>query len=157
MFTEKNGECSIIILPAVCHSFKNKGALWEFFFFLIYEAHLTLAIFYHSGTPQRRLGWINTLYPEMMNNLTKRPQCIRLLDCISNTMLSSTGALQGRALPLFLLTLYIADCLHDRHGCHIQKLSADTAIEGSITSDECEHKRLTKDFRVEIMKLPLVQ
>lgn len=41
--------------------------------------------------------------------LTGRPQYVRLGNCVSGTLLSSTGAPQGSVLAPFLFTLYTSD------------------------------------------------
>ncbi|KAF7646300.1 hypothetical protein LDENG_00190200 [Lucifuga dentata] len=47
-------------------------------------------------------GWIT-------DYLTERPPNIRLRDCVSQTVVISTGALQGTVLSPVLFTLYTTD------------------------------------------------
>ena len=60
--------------------------------------------------------------------LTGRPQYVRLGNCVSGTLMSSTGAPQGTVLAPLLFTLYTADFKYTSESCHIQKYSDDTAI-----------------------------
>ena len=62
--------------------------------------------------------------------LTDRPQFIRLKDCVSETVLCSTGAPQGTVLSPVLFTLYTSDFTYNSESCHIQKFSDDSAIVG---------------------------
>src|SRR4029434_10901633 len=57
--------------------------------------------------------------------LTERPQFVRLTDCVSETVLCSTGAPQGTVLSPVLFTLYTSDFTYNTESCHIQKFSDD--------------------------------
>ncbi|KAI4899575.1 hypothetical protein NFI96_002191 [Prochilodus magdalenae] len=73
--------------------------------------------------------------------LTGRPQHVRIRDCSSDTVISSTGAPQGTVLSSILFTLYTSDL------CHMQKFSDDTAIVGCVRNgQEREYRSLVKDF-----------
>lgn len=79
--------------------------------------------------------------------LTGRPQYVRLGNCVSGTLMSSTGAPQGTVLAPFLFTLYTADFKYTSESCHIQKYSDDTAIVACIRNgQESEYRDLIKAF-----------
>ncbi|KAI3359147.1 hypothetical protein L3Q82_002680 [Scortum barcoo] len=79
--------------------------------------------------------------------LTGRPQYVRLGDCRSDTVASSTGAPQGTVLSPVLFTLYTSDFQYKSEFCHVQKFADDTAIVGCIRSgQEDEYRELIKDF-----------
>ena len=80
--------------------------------------------------------------------LTERPQYVRLKGCISDTVVSSTGAPQGTVLSPVLFTLYTSDFQHNSGLCHVQKYSDDTAIVGCIKDGmEGEYRSLVEDLR----------
>ncbi|KAI4890987.1 hypothetical protein NFI96_031382 [Prochilodus magdalenae] len=79
--------------------------------------------------------------------LTGRPQYVRLKDCTSETVVSSTGAPQGTVLSPFLFTLYTSDFRHNSETCHMQKFSDDTAIVACVRGgQEVEYRDLVEDF-----------
>ncbi|KAK0143583.1 putative RNA-directed DNA polymerase from transposon X-element [Merluccius polli] len=79
--------------------------------------------------------------------LTGRPQFVRLKDCLSETVVSSTGAPQGTVLSPGLFTLYTSDFRYNTESCHMQKFSDDTAIVGCIRDgQEVEYRNLVDDF-----------
>ena len=83
----------------------------------------------------------------LLDYLTNRPQFVRAGDCVSDTVVCSTGAPQGTVLAPFLFTLYTADFSHHTTNCHLQKFSDDSAIVGLITDgDEEEYRELNRDF-----------
>ncbi|KAI4894909.1 hypothetical protein NFI96_007437 [Prochilodus magdalenae] len=81
------------------------------------------------------------------NYLTGRPQYVRLKDCMSETVVSSTGAPQGTVLSPFLFTLYTSDFRYNSETCHMQKFSDDTAIVACVRGgQEAEYRNLVEDF-----------
>ncbi len=74
------------------------------------------------------ITWIN-------DYLTNRPQFVRLKDCVSNQVVSSTGAPHGTILSPFLFTLYTSDFQFKSETCHLQKYSDDSVIVGCIRID----------------------
>ncbi|CAJ1050790.1 hypothetical protein NFI96_006036 [Xyrichtys novacula] len=77
--------------------------------------------------------------------LTGRPQFVRLGNCVSGTLMSSTGALQGTVLAPFLFTLYTSDFRYSTEPCHRQKYSDDTAIVACIRNgQEAEYRDLIR-------------
>lgn len=83
----------------------------------------------------------------IMDYLTDRPQYVRLRDCESETLISSTGAPQGTVLSPFLFTIYTSDFRYDSETCHLQKFSDDTAIVARVTDgQEDEYRGLVNDF-----------
>ncbi|KAI4895084.1 hypothetical protein NFI96_026219 [Prochilodus magdalenae] len=79
--------------------------------------------------------------------LTGRPQYVRLKDCTSETVVSSTGAPQGTVLSPFLFTLYTSDFKYNSETCHMQNFSDDTAIVACVRGgQEAEYRNLVEDF-----------
>ncbi|KAI3356695.1 hypothetical protein L3Q82_003380 [Scortum barcoo] len=92
------------------------------------------------GVGSHLVAWIT-------DYLTGRPQYVRLGDCRSDTVASSTGAPQGTVLSPVLFTLYTSDFQYKSEFCHVQKFADDTAIVGCIRSgQEDEYRELIKDF-----------
>ncbi|KAI3373990.1 hypothetical protein L3Q82_022555 [Scortum barcoo] len=77
------------------------------------------------GVGSHLVAWIR-------DYLTGRPQYVRLGDCRSDTVASSTGAPQGTVLSPVLFTLYTSDFQYKSEFCHVQKFADDTAIVGCI-------------------------
>ncbi|KAI4888279.1 hypothetical protein NFI96_012150 [Prochilodus magdalenae] len=81
--------------------------------------------------------------------LSGRPQYVRLKDCTSETVVSSTGAPQGTVLSPFLFTLYTSDFRHNSETCHMQKFSDDTASVACVRGgQEAEYRNLVENFVV---------
>ncbi|KAG5276526.1 hypothetical protein AALO_G00106690 [Alosa alosa] len=79
--------------------------------------------------------------------LTERPQFVRLKNCLSDTVICSTGEPQGTVLSPVLFTLYTSDFCYNTESCHMQKFSDDTAIVGCIRNgQEEEYRSLVEDF-----------
>ncbi|KAI4899206.1 hypothetical protein NFI96_030735, partial [Prochilodus magdalenae] len=79
--------------------------------------------------------------------LTGRPQHVRIRDCSSDTVISSTGAPQGTVLSPVLFTLYTSDFKYNSELCHMQKFSDDTAVVGCVRNgQEREYRSLVEDF-----------
>ena len=79
--------------------------------------------------------------------LTERPQFVRLKDCVSETVLCSSGAPQGTVLSPVLFTLYTSDFTYNSESCHIQKFSDDSAIVGCIRDgQEGEYRSQVDNF-----------
>ncbi|KAI3360683.1 hypothetical protein L3Q82_002553 [Scortum barcoo] len=92
------------------------------------------------GVGSHLVAWIT-------DYLTGRPQYVRLGDCRSDTVASSTGAPQGTVLSPVLFTLYTSDFQYKSEFCHVQKFADNTAIVGCIRSgQEDEYRELIKDF-----------
>lgn len=85
------------------------------------------------------------LMKRMVGYLTGRPQYVPLVNCRSDTVVSSTGAAQGTVLSV-LLTLYTSDFQYNSESCHMQKFPDDTAIVGCIRSGHEKNRNLIKDF-----------
>ncbi|KAI4903024.1 hypothetical protein NFI96_010063 [Prochilodus magdalenae] len=94
----------------------------------------------HVGVESHLSNWIQ-------DYLTNRPQYVRARDCVSDKVVSSTGAPQGTVLAPFFFTLYTADFMYSSPNCHLQKFSDDSAIVGLITNEEdSEYRELIQDF-----------
>ncbi|KAI4897529.1 hypothetical protein NFI96_003922 [Prochilodus magdalenae] len=93
-----------------------------------------------SSTKNTQVSWIT-------DYLTGRPHYVRLKDCTSETVVSSTGAPQGTVLSPFLFTLYTSDFRYNSETCHMQKFSDDTAIVACVRGgQEAEYRNLVEDF-----------
>ncbi len=94
-----------------------------------------------------KMGVDNYLTTWVSDYLTGRPQYVRLENCVSETVLSSTGAPQGTVLAPFLFTLYTLDFQCHSKSCHVQKYSDDTAVMACIRRDgEGEYRELVRAF-----------
>ncbi|KAI2649597.1 RNA-directed DNA polymerase from mobile element jockey [Labeo rohita] len=83
----------------------------------------------------------------MVDYLTGRPQYVRLQSCMSDRLISNTGAPQGTVLSPFLFTLYTTDFDYRTETCHLQKFSDDSAVVGCITGgDEREYRAVVDNF-----------
>lgn len=83
----------------------------------------------------------------MIDYLTGRPQYVRLQSCVSDRVVSNTGAPQGTVLSPFLFTLYTTDFSYRSESCHLQKFSDDSAIVGCVSGgEELEYRTVIKDF-----------
>ena len=72
--------------------------------------------------------------------LTKRPQFVRLKDCFSDTVVSSTGAPQGTMLAPVLFTLYTSDF------CHNTDTDNNAIVSCIRNGKEGEYRNLVDDF-----------
>ncbi len=83
----------------------------------------------------------------IVDYLTGRPQYVRLQHCVSDRMVSNTGAPQGTVLSPFLFTLYTTDFNYCTETCHLQKFSDDSAVVGCISKgDEVEYRAVVDNF-----------
>lgn len=83
----------------------------------------------------------------MIDYLTGRPQYVRLQSCVSDRVVSNTGAPQGTVLSPFLFTLYTTDFSYRSESRHLQKFSDDSAIVGCVSGgEELEYRTVIKDF-----------
>ncbi|KAI4899972.1 hypothetical protein NFI96_015155 [Prochilodus magdalenae] len=83
----------------------------------------------------------------IVDYLTGRPQYVRLQHCVSDRVVSNTGAPQGTVLSPFLFTLYTTDFNYCTETCHLQKFSDDSAVVGCISrGDEDEYRATVNDF-----------
>uniref|UniRef100_A0A8C5DDN1 BACK domain-containing protein n=1 Tax=Gouania willdenowi TaxID=441366 RepID=A0A8C5DDN1_GOUWI len=57
--------------------------------------------------------------------------------CVSDKVVSNTGAPQGTVLSPFLFTTYTTDFSYCTDTCHLQKFSDDSAVVGCIREDIC--------------------
>ncbi|KAI4905879.1 hypothetical protein NFI96_001273 [Prochilodus magdalenae] len=68
----------------------------------------------------------------IVDYLTGRPQYVRLQHCVSDRVVSNTGAPQGTVLSPFLFTLYTTDFNYCTETCHLQKFSDDSAVSAGV-------------------------
>lgn len=72
---------------------------------------------------------------------------MRLGNCRSDTVISSTGAPQGTVLSPVLFTLYTSDFQYNSESGHVQKFANDTVIVGCINGgQEEEYRKLIQDL-----------
>ncbi|XP_044126391.1 tenascin-X-like [Bufo gargarizans] len=93
-----------------------------------------------AGVDHHMSHWI-------LDYLTEHPQFVKSQGCVSDKLICSTEAPQGTVLAPFLFTLYTADFSINSPGCHLQKLSDDSAIVSLITGeDDLEYRQGTQDY-----------
>ena len=86
-------------------------------------------------------------FPNNKPWITSNVKHLRLKDCVSETVLCSTGAPQGTVLSPVLFTLYTSDFTYNSESCHIQKFSDDSAIVGCIRDgQEGEYRNQVDNF-----------
>ena len=69
----------------------------------------------------------------IMNNLTLRPQYVRLRPSTSSdVIITNTGAHQGTVLSPFLFSVYTFGCRATHNNCLTDKCADDTALTGMI-------------------------
>ncbi|TWW57369.1 putative RNA-directed DNA polymerase from transposon BS [Takifugu flavidus] len=79
--------------------------------------------------------------------LTGQPQIVRLWSCVSDPLMSNTGAPQGTVLSPFLFTIYTADFQYHSESYHLQKYLDDIAIVGCVENgQEEEYRDLVESF-----------
>ena len=126
-------EDAIIYLLHRAHSYleKGKGAV-RIMFFDFSRAFNTIQPLRLSdkllqmGVNVHLVSWIT-------DYLTERPQFVRLKDCLSETVVCSTGAPQGTVLSPVLFTLYTSDSTYNTESCHIQNFSDDPIVVAVTT------------------------
>ena len=92
------------------------------------------------GVDDHIISWITSY-------LTGRPQFVRLRDCLSDTVVCSTGAPQGTVLSPVLFTRYTSNFYYNTESCHVQKFLDDTAIVACVRDgQEGEYRGLVEDF-----------
>lgn len=75
----------------------------------------------------------------ILNYLTNRTQLVKLShSCLSDVILSNTGAPQGTVLAPFLFTLYTYDARSLEQGCSLIKFADDTAMIGLVNGNSDE-------------------
>ena len=88
----------------------------------------------------RMVSWI-------VDYLSGRPQFVRLKSCVSDRVVSNTGAPQGTVFSPFFFTIYTTDFNYQTESCHLQKFSDDSAIVGCIRNgDESEYRAVVGNF-----------
>ncbi|KAK0135786.1 putative RNA-directed DNA polymerase from transposon X-element [Merluccius polli] len=99
------------------------------------------------GEKLRRMQVESVLVSWVLDYLTARPQYVRLQDCVSETVLCSTGAPQGTVLSPFLFTLYTSDFQRNSDSCFLQKFSDDSAVVGCVRGGcEGEYRDTIREF-----------
>ncbi|KAJ0028904.1 hypothetical protein NQD34_003901 [Periophthalmus magnuspinnatus] len=89
----------------------------------------------------------DSLVSWIVDYLTGRPQYVRLQGCVSDRVVSNTGAPQGTVLSPFLFTLYTTDFSYCSETCHLQKFSDDSAVVECISGgDEREYRTVVDNF-----------
>ena len=81
----------------------------------------------------------------IVDYLTGR-QYVHLWHCVSDTVVSNTGAPQGTVLSPFLFTLYTTDFSYQTESCHLQKFSDDSAVVGCISKEKAEYRAVVDNF-----------
>ena len=91
------------------------------------------------------------LMSQIVDYLTGRPQYVRLQHCVSDAVVSNTGAPQETVLSPFLFTLHTTDFSYQTRSCHLQKFSDDSAIAGCISKGEGEVRLNTGLWRITLL------
>ncbi|PIK55788.1 putative RNA-directed DNA polymerase from mobile element jockey-like [Apostichopus japonicus] len=99
--------------------------------FNMIQPHVLVHKLLNMNVPHNLVTWL-------FNYLTNRSQYVRInqSNCVSNTLVSSTGAPQETVLAPFLFTVYTSDARSSHDSCHLIKFADDTALVGLITRDD---------------------
>lgn len=82
--------------------------------------------------------------PLNTDHLTGRPQYVRLGNCRSDTLVSSTAASEGAVLSPVLST---SDFQYNSESCHVQRFADNAAMVGCRRNGpEEDHRKLIQDF-----------
>ncbi|KAI4899252.1 hypothetical protein NFI96_012202, partial [Prochilodus magdalenae] len=129
--------------------------------------HLLRPQVQHAMDPAVRLHALNTIQPLQLRDklarmqvdpnliswitdyLTDRPQYVRLKDCTSDTVVSSTGAPQGTVLSPFLFTLYTSDLRNN--------LLLNTSKTKELVVDFRRARPLTQPVSIEGVEVEMVK
>lgn len=121
--------------------------------FITSSYSITLSIFWRSGNAFKLegMGVDRFLTSWIKDYLTERPQFVRLENCVSGTVRSSTGAPRETVLAPFLFTLYTADFQYISKSCHMQKYSDDRIFYNTVVAcigsgQEQEYRDLVDAF-----------
>lgn len=108
----------IYLLHSSNGQLEKPGSTVSIFLFLFLQC-----IQHHPAhDPGGQAGVDHHLTSGILDYLTKRPQHVRVQDCVSDMLLCSTEVPQGTVLALLLFTLYTADFTHSTKDLHLQKL-----------------------------------
>lgn len=103
----------------------------------------------------RKMNVESALADWTMDYLTCRPQYVRMKNCVSSKLLSSTGAPQGTVLSPSLFSVYTSDFQYNTGACFLQKFSDDSTVVGCVNGGcEEEYRGTISDF-VDINHLQL--
>ncbi|PIK46347.1 hypothetical protein BSL78_16796 [Apostichopus japonicus] len=93
------------------------------------QPHILVSKLKNMDVPGGFIHWI-------LNYLTNRTQLVKLShSCLSDVILSNTGAPQGTVLAPFLFTLYTYDARSLEQGCSLIKFDDDTAMIGLVNGN----------------------
>ena len=78
--------------------------------------------------------------------LTGRSQYVRFNDCVSNMLVTNTGAPQGCVLSPILFVLYTSDCKASYQNCMIYKYADDTALVSLCENSDKDYRKEVTNF-----------
>ncbi|KAK1805772.1 hypothetical protein P4O66_001953 [Electrophorus voltai] len=104
--------------------------------FVDYSSVLNTIIPSLLTTKLEDLGLHTSLCDWISNFLTDRPQSVRVGNCISSTLILSTGAPQGCVLSPLLYSLYTYDCTATSSSTIIVKFTDNTVVMGLISDND---------------------
>ncbi|KAJ8417478.1 hypothetical protein AAFF_G00287050 [Aldrovandia affinis] len=82
----------------------------------------------------------------IVNYLTGWLQYVRQQSCLSETMVSNTGAPQGMVLSPFLFTMYTSDFKYNSESWYLQRFCDNSAVGCISQGQEAEYRGVVDDF-----------
>ena len=103
------------------------------------QPHLMMQKLVNMNVNAKLILWVNEF-------LTNRPQYVKLMNTMSDTIVTNTGAPQGCVLSPILFTLYTSDCKCTNKTCQLFKYADDTALVAQCTNNDDGYREQVQCF-----------